>query len=183
MNTVSYLKAVCYKFELQELVNVLPSKGSAPISVVDHAIKLKKQAAKEQNEFNRIFIVIDRDSHTTYLQAGNKAAAHKIEVIYCDPCFEFWFLLHFVLITKPINGGEVLKELRQHIPKFNKDTANYGELYQNCLHSRESTALSHAKSLWDQMEKCGAQNPRTNFHELMTYLSGISNRPKQSGLI
>jgi hypothetical protein len=48
------------------------------------------------------------------------------DVMICEsmPSIEFWFLLHYIKTTRNYqNAGEVIKELKKHIPDFSKETS------------------------------------------------------------
>src|SRR5690349_5956269 len=82
-------------------VRVVPGRGAAPISVVDHGIDLAKSTAG----IDCIACVFDRDAHESFNRAKNKLAEQKPKrgnksnprflAITSNPCFELWILLHF----------------------------------------------------------------------------------------
>ncbi len=78
------------------------SKGSDPVSVVRYAEKLFKASQKDNNAFDRVFCVFDKDQHGNYdaavqmLSKGNS----KFTAITSVPCFEYWFVLHFESLSR-----------------------------------------------------------------------------------
>ena len=42
------------------------SNGSDPVSIIKHAEKLYKESQKENNAFDRVFCVFDKDQHGNY---------------------------------------------------------------------------------------------------------------------
>jgi len=82
------------------------SRGSAPINVVDCAIRY----AGKSSGIDYVFCVIDRDEHKSYQEAIDKIASYKsprtakskpkFDCIMSVPCFEFWILLHFIFSAK-----------------------------------------------------------------------------------
>ncbi len=79
--------------------------GSDPVSVVKHSIALYKERKKEKNPatlYDRVYCVIDRDSHSNFSKANalidefNKSEGKQIlSSIKSFSSFEFWYLLHF----------------------------------------------------------------------------------------
>ena len=70
--------------------------GSAPISVVNYAIDRKKETETSsiRDKYDEIFCVIDIDEHETD-QAIQKARDNNLNMIISNPCFEYWYILHF----------------------------------------------------------------------------------------
>jgi predicted Zn-dependent protease len=52
-----------------------------------------------------------------------KQYEHKENVILCGtkPSIEYWFLLHFVNITRELSSNEAIKELKKHINDYKKE--------------------------------------------------------------
>ena len=85
---------------------VLNEEGTA-IAVFDTDVAQRDQGAKKRMENLR----------HKYAKNGN--------VVFCDSCpsIEFWFLLHYKEPGRPYGRcEEVVKELREFIPKFDKHT-------------------------------------------------------------
>lgn len=85
---------------------VLDEEGTA-IVVFDTDVAQRDQGAKKRMENLR----------HKYAKNGN--------VVFCDsfPSIEFWFLLHYKEAGRPYGRcEEVVKELREFMPKFNKHT-------------------------------------------------------------
>jgi len=95
----AYLKAMCDELKLSTANIMICGKecGSAPINVVDYAIKNKE-------EYDKVYCVIDRDQHWTFNKALQKAKSKKVEMIVSIPCFEYWLLLHFEFTDQPFQA-------------------------------------------------------------------------------
>lgn len=159
-------------------------KGSAPISIVECAIK----NAEAREGLDRVFCVFDRDSHPSYELAINKINSYKssrkskskprFEVIVSSPCFEIWILLHFVYTTKSYNRTDkrsscdkVVTDLKKHISDYEKNIDN---LYEQTKQYHER-AISNAEKLKNDNIQTNSTNPATNVHTLIQYLINLKN--------
>lgn len=103
---------------------------SDPMSVFRHAQKCVKKAQKDQDPYDEVYCVFDKDTHTTYQQALTKIKKAKGYVAIASvPCFEYWLLLHFVYTTQPFSatghksaGDKVIEELKcpGRLPNYQK---------------------------------------------------------------
>jgi len=157
--------------------------GSDPLSVVNYAIK----KFREDPDYDRVYCVIDRDKHTTFDAAIDKLRHTRLgrnisfTAIISVPCFEFWLLLHFMYTTRqfcaPGNASNcdlVIAELNKkaRIPGYNKGARNIFTLTKTLL----PDAIKHAKQLQQHNISVGANNPATNIHDLIEYLTGLNTR-------
>lgn len=161
---------------------VISSKGSAPISVVDYAIKM----AKDRPGIDHMACVFDRDAHESYERAISKLDKFKsnrydkskpvFRAITSTPCYELWLLLHFCYTTKAYttNGSKsgadnLVIDLCKHLASYKKNTTVwFGEIVSNL-----DTAIKHAKRLQAHNTKTDTTNPSTNLHELIEFLIGL----------
>jgi RloB-like protein len=157
--------------------------GSAPLSVVNYAIK----RFRDDPDYNCVYCVIDRDKHTTFDAAIDKLSQTrlgknvKFTAITSVPCFEFWLLLHYCYTTRefcaPGNDSNcelVIAELnkRDRIPGYTKGAQNIFDLTKERL----PDAIKHAKRVQQHNLTAGTDNPATNIHELVEYLTSINIR-------
>src|SRR5699024_4065517 len=108
INALYYIFWVWYYFEnLRETeslssvnVQITGKSGSDPISVINYAIKAYEDREKENNPstlFDKVYCIIDRDSHASFSSATNKSRGYNyITLIKSYPSFEYWYLCHFV---------------------------------------------------------------------------------------
>ncbi len=153
--------------------------GSSPRDVVDFAIKKYKSS----KEYDRVYCVFDKDQHQTYSAALDKvrqtrsAKGHTIQAVTSVPCFEVWFLLHFRYSTKGYETcqgsicAQVIKDLKQHIPKYEKGICCAYRQIQD----RTDDAVSNAKKLSRHNIDADTDNPSTKVHELVEYLTTLGN--------
>ena len=148
------------------------SKGSDPVSIIKHAEKLYKESQKENNAFDRVFCVFDKDQHGNYDAAVRmlSKASSKFKAITSVPCFEYWFLLHFEYTTKSFpSASAVISELKKHIPAYSKNNMRIFDT----LKSRLQTAVQNAEKANESAKKAGTDNPSTKVVDLVNYLLNL----------
>ncbi len=96
-----------------------------PMSVVDEAIAAKQRSdrlpqKRRDDKYDEVWAVFDRDDHPMYKEAQQKAHNKNIRCADSDPSFELWLLLHFQDQTAPIDRKAARKELKQHLPEYDK---------------------------------------------------------------
>lgn len=161
---------------------VVPSKGSAPINVVDRAIEM----AKNTHYIDYVACVFDRDAHESYGRAVNKLNRFKPNpkdkskpifwAITSTPCYEIWLLLHFCYTTKAYNpsgkksaGDNLTADLVKHLTSYKKNTIEwFGELI-----NKLDTAIKNAKQLQKHNSSTKSTNPSTHIHELVEFLTKL----------
>lgn len=143
---------------------------SAPISVVDYAIEQKKQAPKKLGvKYDEVWCVFDHDQHSSLNKAMDKARKHKLKIALSVPCFEFWYLLHFVLTTKPFIGCQTLiKELKKHVPDYDKSKSPFSVLLPLL-----DIALKNAAKVKKNKKTSGSENPFTDVDLLVQKLESM----------
>lgn len=152
------------------------SRGSAPINVVDLAIRY----ASKNSGLDYVFCVIDRDEHKSYQEAIDKIVGYKsprtakskpkFDCIMSVPCFEFWVLLHFIFSAKSYvkssnksAAENVMTDLAAQFPEYSKIIM---DLYSRLM-PRLPVAIKNAKQLAIANGKTGTINPSTNMHVLI----------------
>ena len=151
--------------------------GSSPGRIVDFALK----EYRKEKEYDRVYCVFDKDSHTTYVSALDRIKRarmdkeHSIHAITSVPCFEFWLLLHFVYTTKQFDTGpgsiceNVTNELEHHIPGYAKGNANIYRITRKMMNK----AIERSKRILLYCEAGGTDMPSTMVHELVEYLKNL----------
>jgi hypothetical protein len=153
--------------------------GLDPKSLVEYGI----DEYNKEKDFDHVYCVFDKDKHTTYQGALDKIRSArfrgkaKIHAITSVPCFEFWLLLHFTYTTRPYvapfnesNCALVVTDLRQHIPGYEKGSKDFLSYIDD---TKISDAITHAKRVLVFHETSGTDNPSTNVHHLVEYLTKI----------
>lgn len=184
-----YFAALASDIGLRKLVEVVihgEGCGSAPINVVEYAVEQRKKRVTEAKrsvtltEFDTVWCVSDVEAplpHPTLQQAQDKARGQKVKLVLSNPCFEFWYILHFEMTTALFDTNEAcLKRLRKHLKDYVKSSPDtYGQLKQSTLQAIANAERALAnKMCGDDLSK---HNPSTHIHRLVEYLTRIAERP------
>ncbi len=168
----AYLKGLRDEWRIHAAqVSVLGEEcGSDPLSVVNYAIRLKEQGPANlgRNQYDQVWCVIDQDQHAKLSEALDKATANDIKIALSIPCFEFWYLLHFVYTTRAFrNCAELLKVLKPYLKKrvYEKSKPPIDQLLP-----RINSAFKHAEKLRKHTMATGTQNPSTQVDLLLIEL-------------
>ena len=155
--------------------------GSDPMSVVQHGKDLYREEQRKGDAYDRVYCVFDGDvARAKYHEALSAIANAKPKGAFFGitsvPCFEYWFLLHFVYTTSPftavggVSAGDAMKtELRKYWPHYVeglKSTFSY-------LLNQLDRAKAYAARALAEAEHNGTDNPSTRVHELVSYLQNI----------
>ncbi|WP_275100174.1 RloB family protein [Sedimenticola hydrogenitrophicus] len=177
---------------LQELIdhlklnsaNVLVDgrSSSSPDKVWQYAKERYREAERRGDVFDRVYCVIDRDSHTTFDQTLVEIRKSRPNGVFhatpSVPCFEYWVLLHFDYKTAPYTrtGSNspcdcVIADLKRYMPGYTK--GDKGVFYQ--IMSDTDRAIALSKLTLAEAHKTGTDNPTTLMHELVDYLRHLKN--------
>ena len=105
---------------------------------------------------------------------AKNADDNGFRIALSNPCFEFWFLLHFIYTTGYIKDYDaVVTKLAEYLPDYKKNIDVY-----NILEDKQAIAINNAEKLKHHHEKQGktdymdtSMNPYTNVWELVNALS------------
>jgi len=133
-------------------------------------------------DFEHKWIVIDRDEERTnggghtvqdFNDALTQAKKQGVKVAYSNPCFEFWFLLHYDLRDSSLHRDDLAKLLSQRmgVAYEKSDKGHFERLFPKIpIAIRNSVKLCQS----DKRPPCDA-NPTTTVHELVGILIGMLN--------
>ena len=180
----AYFNGLCCTWRLSQVHVAGKMCGSAPVSVVDHAIMLRDKRRREAKRgrlltYDEVLCVLDHEGanrHPTLSEALAKAHDKGFQVALSVPCFEFWYLLHFKYTTRRFAGyADVVSELRQYIPHYDKSKEFLSELVP-----RLEEALKNAEMVRKDNETTQSEWPATDVDKLVQVL--MSMRRKSAGL-
>jgi hypothetical protein len=151
------------------LVVKVVGDGESPKTVVEHAVRLKTEAAQEARAardenllYDEVWCVFDRDEHPRIPEAMQQAGDNRIYVAFSNPCFELWLLLHFQEQRAALSRGQAAKLLRRHIPRYEK-AIPFDRLFP--LY-RDAVSRATALAEWQTRRGCVRENPFTDVHIL-----------------
>ncbi|WP_211252780.1 MULTISPECIES: RloB family protein [Acidiphilium] len=159
-------------------VKVLPSAlGTESRQVVDFA----HRTFLETRSYERVYAVFDRDSHLTYCDALDRAAALdgklqnderkpvRFVAVPSVPCFELWLLLHFEDVQAFSHRTETFSRLKRHIPGYEKGSRGIFGLTEPQL----DVASARAQRLRVRFDAREASDPYTAMDELVALLRNL----------
>ncbi len=111
-------------------IDISQPTDNSPLGLVHEAKRRKKQAIRERNTFNEIWVVLDKNGHANLDKAINMAESNKIDIALSIICFEYWILLHFERTTKAFTKCDrVIKYIKNsHFPDYEKCSNCYNDL-------------------------------------------------------
>lgn len=168
----NYLNAFCKDHNLGSVTVAHCSSRTDPVAIVKEALE-----RYEKDDYNRMYCVFDKEhgNHQKALDLVAKKYKENIPIytIVSMPCFEFWFLCHFIKTTSPFGnksnksrGDQIKSVLEEYIPGYRD--AHKG-IYKATKHLLDK-AIDIAKDVNKQQAEAGTDNPSTNVHELIEYL-------------
>lgn len=152
--------------------------GSAPRSVVDYAIEKKRAASKStiQSEYDEIYCVIDIDRHKSLAEALDTAHANDLIIILSNPCFEYWYILHFEKTGQAFyHHRDVVKKLKSYYPKYDKAKSDIFDT----IYPKTDKAIARSKHILhaqhhdeEDLRKC---HPSTHVHRVVETIKQIAD--------
>ncbi len=149
---------------------------------VTHPKGIVENAVSNKNKYDRIFCVIDRDTHESFDDALRLAAQHpKIKIIASYPCFEFWLLLHFGYTRRPFArsgrqsaGDLVSSELKTKPGMENYVKSGAAGYFKKLLGDRFNEARAVAPRVTADVNRSGESNPSTDIHLLIDEFESLA---------
>jgi len=125
-------------------IKVMDRPKNSGLELVKHAVRLKDSAAEENNKYDSVWIVLDKDTYSKLAETFSEAGKNNINIAFSSVSFEIWYLLHYEFTTKPWrNYSELEKELKKHISDYDKSKSDIYLILQD----RTSAAVANAVRL------------------------------------
>lgn len=106
-------------------ITYVPGNETDIKSLISQTIKFQKRNSFNYDEGDRAYVFVDVDDseqkYKTIIKNIKLANDNNIEVILSNPCFEVWFLFHFVYTTAKMNNKNLMYELKKYIPDYKKE--------------------------------------------------------------
>ncbi|MBF0566378.1 MAG: RloB domain-containing protein [Nitrospirae bacterium] len=183
----TYFKAFRNSLRPPDKSIVIPKSygGVDPSNLVNKAEEEFSKALKDDPPgYDRVFIVFDRDMHTTYDKAKqrvdnlNKNHENTFEAIVSIPCFEFWLLLHFENTDRPYQtmiGSKsacecVISDLKNYLPAYEKGKSDTFKI--TCRYIDEAmkrAELQEKRHITSDMDNYST----TKVHHLIEYIVNL----------
>lgn len=186
----NYFDAFRKKLSLSSVeVEIVGEKSkSAPINVVDFAIRKRTQRENEaphsttRLEYDVVWCVIDVEApkpHKTLADAVAKAKKNKVKVALSNPCFEYWYVLHFEKTGRRMTTKEAVDTLRKHYRHYRKnDSQIFDEVFP-----KTNDAVRRAKEVICEKrceEDIRKYNSSTHVHLVVEKLQDMATVPSST---
>ena len=129
-------------YDSDYIIKAFPSGVTDPKNMIS-TVKRKRSRYDYHSNEDLTFLFIDGDCDTKKLELVKRLQAKlpkDITIVLSNPCFELWFLNHFVSIGKEfLNNDEFFKELDKHIANYDKNKD-----YFQMLSSNTKTAIKNS---------------------------------------
>ncbi len=137
-----YFLGLRSKLKRQEL-KVTDFGSAAPQT----AIKKIKTLQKEHT-YNEIWLVCDKDDFDLN-HINQEAKKNNIRIAYSNPCFELWFILHFIYTTSTMSTKECFEKWKKVCKKnLHHDYKKPGIGLFSKIESHMKNAIKNAKQLY-----------------------------------
>lgn len=170
-----------YKRALAALsVDICVAKNRAPSQIVEEAIKRKRKAQQERNDYNHVWVVFDHDNRPNRMEAYQMAMDNKVKVAFSSIAYEYWYLLHFQQVAQYfMDAGSLIKELRKHFPNYQKACQNDFVTLKDKLPTAQKNAVwlrGQTQQHLDDGKHLTELNPFTDVDNLVAFLLAIGKR-------
>lgn len=150
------------------------SLGTNPKKVLECAIKESGYKRGKFENFDEVWIVIDRDEHHDFVETVLDAKIKNINVAHSNPCFELWLLLHFENQTAHIERQNVISKLSKHMSYAKNMNSTYAITKTKLPTASENATKLLLKHKMDCKKLDTLEcNPSTTVHELVEKIINI----------
>lgn len=155
-------------------IDIVAAKNSTPEQIVKEGLKREKEAKRERNPYQKIWLVFDHDHHPHRQTAYDTAMKENFKIAFSAICFENWYLLHFVKSAKAFNdGNKLVTELKKYYPNYQKAKQNDFEYLKHKLKKAMRNAIWQRKQVEDEKQHLTNYNPWTDVDVLIAYLQTL----------
>ena len=153
--------------------------GSAAISVVKFA-KDKIDTvpfSPKRDEYDEVWCISDVEApiqDPTLDDAIRMAKSSGITIALSNPCFEYWYILHYRKTSPYMNKNkEVIKILKKYYPNYDKGSDDIlAVIYHKTTEAINNAAEISVEKIWGtDLRKC---NPSTDVYRIVERLQQIS---------
>lgn len=179
----NYFKSLREYLKLPTVNVKVKDRAGAPISVVKEAEALVKKRQEDIRDgrtrlppFEAVWCVFDVENphdNQSFNSAICSADQNAFQLAVSNPAFEYWYVLHFELTTRPFANGDELKDyLRRHIPGYHPAKSVFYDLVTSTL-----TAIRFAQRILDNHPQGDQRfpNPSTGVHLLVIRMFEMSS--------
>lgn len=174
-----YFHQLKRKLRIKSVTIEICGHCGVPDTLVSFATSKKVDRKRDTSldPYEKIWCVFDTEGpqnrHPNLKRAYDDAIAKKYSVAVSNPCFEYWFLLHYQETAKPAaNCTEIIQELKRHYSEYQK---GHGKIF-NDIYDKTDKAIERARRFMEigyRDEDVIDRNPSTYVFLLVDYLKNI----------
>jgi hypothetical protein len=144
-----------------------------PKSLVQEAHRRERNAIKERNAYDTIWLFFDNDNWPQLGEAFTLIYKYGYRIAYTSICIEHWFILHFEHTGRSFNNGEeAVRYLNRLWPQYHKTKVNAFAV----LKDRLEAAIERANII-NQNQEAGVaiheRNPYFTLQELISFFKQL----------
>lgn len=166
-SSLNYLNGAKYHCRIGENVSIEHCGKTDPDGIVSYGVSKK-------NKFEKVYCVIDRDTHLNFDQAVIRARDNQVSLVTSYPSFEYWLYIHFKYTRKPYveeSGKSPAEMMKRDLILVDQAMADYdkgsSKDYYELLLAKLTTAMQHGSRSLNDAETDGEKNPCTQLHLLI----------------
>lgn len=172
----NYFEALIQDRNSEVIEYEITGEACGTVSLVVKAITLRDKSHKQ---FDRVWVVFDKDDFTDFNQAIALAKRNNIQSAWSNEAFELWYFLHFQYLDTGISRSQYIKIIEREVRKraknpFYKYNKKSPETYLLLkAHGNEKQAIEHARRLKKGYKgtNYASHKPCTTVHELVEELN------------
>jgi hypothetical protein len=151
---IRYLRS-CYRLPIEINPKIAGNRITSK-----YIINYKKQKASHAGD--KTFLIYDGDVEAIIKRLQT---IRDVEILLSTPCFELWYLLHFLDQKSHLTSEECNLQIKSHIENYQK--GHLDEKLKAHLSEYQSDAIARAKSLPT------SANPSTSVYKLIEELNTL----------
>jgi len=161
-------------------VDIFKPKDHSPLGLINKAKEKIKDAKREKNPYDFIWVVFDKDGHANIPGAFEIARANnpEIQIAFTIPCFEYYVLLHFEKTSKPFKKcDDVISQIKKE--SYLVDYEKASNIFK-LLEGNMKNGLTNSKWIIDKFQEDLDNGERiynlsaySNIHDLVIFLYSL----------
>lgn len=167
-----YFTALAKKYRDTSIqLKFVDNNKTDPVNLVKKAKEKYREYDLNREDGDICYVVFDKDANTCEkindALKNTSKGKEEVKLIFSNPSFEMWYLLHFEYTTSCSNAQEMITKLSKHISNYSK-TKDYFKM----LEPHTDTAIKNAKKLEDYYSdtKYCEKNPYTEVYKILENL-------------
>lgn len=160
------------------VLKVKTSRRTDATGLVEYVIRFKKSNLRDFQKDDLIYCIFDRNSNTNIKlkKATDMAKESGIEIIFSNPCFEYWILCHFESMLTICEFDEIKIKIETHMrSRYIKGDR---QIYVKTRDKKEHAVRNSKKAVEKHQNKkikliSIESNPSTLVHELIEKFNEI----------